>query len=106
MYSGSIIPFYSEFLPYTAGFDPLIIMLVNVYLNSTTANDLSHHGWIQFLKDMVWIYGQVGCGWLLASSLIIKKIFIPVLVLESYLECQPNGQSTRLGFPGCRLETH
>ena len=48
-YSRSVIPFYSEFLPYNhpqAGFDPPIIMPQGHYLNLWLTNDLSNHGWI------------------------------------------------------------
>ena len=34
----------------TVGFDPLIIIPESVYLNLTHANNLSHHGWIQFAE--------------------------------------------------------
>ena len=47
---------YSGYNRPQAGFDPPIIMLVNVYLNLTHANDLSHHGWTILLVIYIQIF--------------------------------------------------
>ena len=42
-----------------AGFDPMIIMLVNVCLNLTYANDLSHHGWMRYTNNCLEIQARI-----------------------------------------------